>query len=141
METTSPAIDSSPRTAGRAYLWLGLAISLLGPAIYIGQLAGKRLTVPWYMPILATVGTILAVMALVRARTVWRILAVSLLGLHAAFELTFVLVSKLPVYAGPVAVGQPFPAFTTTLSDGSSYTDSSLTGDRKMVMVFFRGRW
>jgi hypothetical protein len=141
METITTAVESSRKSAGRAYFWLGLVTSLLGPAVYVGQFAAKHLTVPWHLPILGTVGTILVVLALVRARTVWRFLALGLLGLLAAGEWAFVLVSKLPAYAGPVAVGQAFPAFASALSDGSPFTEASLKGDHKTVLVFFRGRW
>ncbi len=47
----------------------------------------------------------------------------------------------LPPYAGPLAVGQPFPPFVTTLVDGSPLTQESLRDGRATVMVFFRGKW
>jgi hypothetical protein len=135
-------IYSSRKTAGRTYLWLGLATSLLGPVLYTAQLHAKHLTVPWYVPILTTLGTLLAVVALIRSRSLWRILAVGLLGLLSACEWHFFTrFGELPAYAGAVAIGQPFPAFTTTLSDGSPFTDASLKDEPKTVMVFFRGRW
>jgi hypothetical protein len=96
--------------------------------------------VPWYLPILGTLGTILMVVALARGRSIWRILGVGLLGLLAVGE-WFLSTSKLPAYTGPLKAGQPFPAFTTTLADGSPFSESSLKGEYKTVMVFFRGHW
>src|SRR5690349_8970101 len=108
METMTPAIESSRKTAGRVYVWLGLGLSLLGPAVYAAQLHAKHLSVPWYVPSLTTLGTLLAVAALIRSRSIWRILAVGLLGLLAAAEWHFFTrFGELPAYAGPVTVGQP----------------------------------
>jgi hypothetical protein len=137
-----PVANTSRKSAGRGYLWLGLVFGLLGPVVYASQVAAKRLSVPWYIAILSTVGTLLVVLALLRARTISRILAAGLLGLLASAE--WYIVSKfgrLPAYAGPLVAGQPFPAFTTTLADGARFTQTSLKGEHKTVMVFFRGRW
>ena len=140
METTlAPAPRRSP---GRLYLWLGLALGLLGPAFYAVQLQAHRLTTPWYMPILGSVAVAAVLFALWRTRSIWRFLALALLVLFAAGEWFLLLsMSKLPPYTGPVAVGQPFPAFSTTLADGSTFDDSSLKGNQATVLVFFRGRW
>jgi peroxiredoxin len=48
---------------------------------------------------------------------------------------------QLPEYSGPVAAGQPFPAFTTRQADGAMFTRDDLKGNRDNVLVFFRGRW
>ena len=48
---------------------------------------------------------------------------------------------RLPPYAGPIAVGQPFPAFETTRANGASFGQRDLAGDKKNVLIFFRGRW
>src|SRR5439155_152834 len=73
--TTSPAID---RSRGRALLWLGLCLCLLGPALVVAQFSLKRLAVPWYSPALATLGACLLLASLVRRRTVVRFLALLL---------------------------------------------------------------
>ncbi len=48
---------------------------------------------------------------------------------------------RLPAYTGPVTVGQSFPPFATTRSDGTAFTQSDLQGEANNVLVFFRGRW
>jgi hypothetical protein len=96
---------------------------------------------PWYLPILGTAGAGLILVALVRARGLGRILALLVLGLLATGEWALLSFSKLPIYAGPIAVGQPFPAFTAARADGSPLSQADLPGEQNTVMVFYRGRW
>ena len=142
METTSPPIAAPPRAGGRLYLWLGLALGLLGPTLYAVQLQAHRLTVPWYMPILGTIGAATMLFAATRNRGIWRFLLSALLVVLATGEWSLLLSkSKLPPYTGPVAVGKPFPAFSTTLADGSKFDETNLKGEQTTALVFFRGRW
>jgi hypothetical protein len=145
-EASAPVVVSASASVprcypGRWYLKLGLALPALGVLGYVAQLWAQRLWVPWYMPFAATVGVVLLIVALWRARTLWRVLALVLVGLLAAAEWTLLLMPGLPAYTGPVRVGQPFPAFTTMRADGTAFTQRDLTGNRNAVMVFFRGRW
>jgi hypothetical protein len=108
---------------------------------YVAQLAMHRLWTPWYLPLAATLGALVLVVALWQARSIWRILALVLVVLLAAGAWTFLLAARLPAYAGPVAVEKPFPAFKTARSDGTEFTQRDLEGDQNSVLVFFRGRW
>ncbi|MGH7134334.1 MAG: hypothetical protein ACREHD_01255 [Pirellulales bacterium] len=96
---------------------------------------------PWYLPITATLGAALIVAALWQARTVWRVLLLVVVLLLAGAEWMFILATRLPPYTGRVAIGQPFPPFTTKRADGTEFTDRDLLGDQTTVLVFFRGRW
>jgi hypothetical protein len=139
MDTASA---SAPRRyPGRLYLLLGLGVVVLGILGYVAQLAAQRLFVPWYVPGLATLGVVLVLVSLWQARTVWRVLALLLVLLLAGAEWAFLLSARLPAYTGPVAVGQPFPEFTTTRADGTTLTPRDLIGGQNNVLVFFRGRW
>ncbi len=130
------------RHPGRMYLLLGVLLAAAGLVIYAFQFRAKVLTTPWYVPILATVGVALAVAALAQSRSGWRWAAAVLLTLFAAAEWLFLLVlMSTPPYTGPAKAGQPFPAFSTTLADGSPFTQDNLKGDQNTVLVFFRGRW
>jgi hypothetical protein len=136
---TSPDAGKRP---GRMYLLLGALLAAAGLVIYALQIRAKVLTTPWYVPVLATAGVALAVAALVRSRSAWRWAATVLLTLFAAAEWMFLLVlMSTPPYTGPAQAGQPFPAFTTTLADGSTFTQDNLRGEQNTVLVFFRGRW
>ena len=139
MTPTSPVAPR--RHPGRLFLALGLLLPILGVAGYIIQLQARRLIAPWYMPIAATIGVALIVVALWQARSIWRIIALLLVVLLAGAEWAFLLETRLPAYTGPVAAGQSFPAFATMRADGSPFTQSDLEGDQNNVMVFFRGRW
>jgi hypothetical protein len=121
---------------------LGLGLAVLGVIAYAVQFKAQHLTTPWYMPIAATLGVVFLAVSLWKRRTVWRVLALLLVVLLAGAEWTFLLVlMRLPQYTGPVAVGQPFPAFATVRADGTSFTERDLEGDQNSVFVFFRGRW
>jgi hypothetical protein len=141
MSTTSPPI-APPKSGGRLLLWVGLLAAPLGIAAYVLQMKAAVLTTPWYAPALATLGTVLVLVALLRRPTVWRAGALLLVGLLTAGEWWFLLgASRLPTYAGPVAVDRPFPEFAAALADGTPFTHDNLKGDQDTVLVFFRGHW
>jgi hypothetical protein len=127
---------------GRWLLWLGIVLGLLGPVIYIFQLRANHLTTPWYVPMLGTIGALLIFAALVQARSVWRVLALLLIGVMAGGE-WFILTRflNLPAYTGPVHEGLALPQFSTLLVNGSSFTRDNLKSPQNTVLVIFRGRW
>jgi hypothetical protein len=134
-----PASQERPR--GRHLLVIGLVLGALGVLAYATQLSMQRLWTPWYLPVSATLGVLFLLLSLWRARTAWRVITLVLLVLLAAAEWTLLAHARLPEYAGPVAAGVSFPAFTTARADGTPFTRSDLAGDRNSVLVFFRGRW
>ena len=142
MATLSPPTTAKRRYPGRIYIGLGIVTALLGLFFYLYQLFNSLLTTPWYLPVFGTVGLGLMVLALFMAWTRWRLVGVVLLGLFAGLEWYFILVfTVLPHYQGPVEEQDSFPAFRTTLSDGTPFTEKDLKGNKDTVMVFFRGRW
>jgi hypothetical protein len=141
MKTMTTNIPSARRFPGRLFLLLGLFLPVLAILGYVGQLLARRLITPWYMPIAATLGALLILVALWQARSIWRVLALLIVVLLAGAEWAFLVETRLPAYTGPVAAGQPFPEFTTKRADGGSFTQRDLQGDQNNVMVFFRGRW
>ena len=134
-------MTNNTKSRGRLLFWLGLLLAVLGIAAYIAQVSMARLTVPWYMPIMATVGAVLVLISVWQRRSVFRIVVLVLITLLAGAEWAFLTAVRLPAYAGPVAVGRPFPSFATLRSDGVALTQRDLEGDVDNVMVFFRGRW
>jgi hypothetical protein len=138
--TTLP-VATPRRFPGRSLLALGPALAALGILGYILQLAWRHLAAPWYLPALGTLGVVCVAAALWQRRTVWRWLALVLILLVAGAEWAFLLGTRLPAYAGPVAAGQPFPEFTTMRADGTPFSRRDLEGDQDNVLVFFRGRW
>jgi hypothetical protein len=143
MHTATPPIAPG-KTAGRPLLWLGIALFLLGRALkavitfWVGYLH-----VPWYSPILGALGVGLLVLSIVRRWTVWRIVALLILGGLTVGEWWFYLVySRVPPYVGPVAADHPFPEFSpAALADGAPFTRANLAGEKSTVLVFFRGHW
>jgi hypothetical protein len=122
---------------------LGILIALAGIAIYMVQFNVLQiLSTPWYMPLLATAGVVFILLALIQARSIWRIGAFVLVTLLAAGMWALLLVVlNTPPYTGPVTVGEPFPAFATMRADGTTFTQNDLRGDQDTVLIFFRGRW
>jgi hypothetical protein len=133
---------TTARHPGRSLLLLGVFLALGGELLYILlTFAAKILITPWYAPLLGTLGVALIIVALMRSRSIWRWTAVVIFTLFVAFEWFALLAMRTPAYTGPVRDGQPFPAFATTLADGSAFTQADLQGDRNTLMVFFRGHW
>lgn len=139
MATSTPTAPQ--RYPGRLFLVLGLCLPVLGIVAYAAQIGAQRLMAPWYMPIAATLGVLLILVALWQTRTVWRLLALLFVLFLAGAEWMFMFQMRLPAYTGPVVSGEPFPDFTTMRADGEPFTRRDLVNDRKTVMVFFRGRW
>jgi hypothetical protein len=141
MSTTSPPI-APPRTGGRLLLWAGVACAFVGPVLYVVQMSQELLTVPWYAPALATLGSLAIVLSLMRRVTAWRLLSLALVVAVTAGQWWFLLsFSRNPAYAGELAGGKPFPQFTAALADGKPFTQDNLKGDQDTVLVFFRGHW
>jgi len=138
--STTPAAAPRPRP-GRATFFAGVVLVLVGIAGYALQLSMQRLTTPWYMPVLGLLGVILVARSVWQARSLPRVLTLALVVAIAAAEGMFLLLTRLPPYTGPVAVGKPMPAFATTTAEGAPFTQHDLKGDQNSVLVFFRGRW
>ncbi|MFO0811416.1 MAG: hypothetical protein U0746_22530 [Gemmataceae bacterium] len=121
---------------------VGLLLSFGAIAAYSLQFIGlKWLTVPWYLPILGTVGALIALTSLGQRRAIGRYIGVTVLVLLASAEWLLVAkLSVLPTYAGP-GTGQPFPAFAARFADGTPFTEANLKGDKETILIFFRGRW
>jgi hypothetical protein len=131
----------SAGSRGRLLLLAGLGLAVLGVAAYAVQLSLQRLVLPWYMPAAALLGVVLVAASLRKRRTAWRWLALVAVALLMGFELMVLNATRLPPYAGPIAVGRPFPAFEAKQADGTPFTQNDLAGDEHHALVFFRGRW
>ena len=104
-------------------MWLGIACAILGPILYAVQLHYGRFDVPWYAPALATLGFLVAFVALRRRTTVWRVLALLFVGALAGLQWWFLAShARLTPYAGPVVAGKAFPEFTVKRADGSPFS-------------------
>lgn len=141
--SVSTASPPTERAKGRGLLWLGIGLCLLGIALQAVQFGVvKALFVPWYSPVLATLGALLLVCSVVRRRTVTRTIALVLVAALAGFQWYFLgSMMKLPDYAGPAQAGRKMPAFTTATADGRPFTEKDLQGGQYNVLVFNRGRW
>jgi energy-converting hydrogenase Eha subunit E len=127
---------------GRLLFWTGIGLFVLGVVSAIVQYALKQLIVPWYAPVLATVGVGLLLISCRQQPTIVRCAGLGLVALGCAFEWYVLLVStRMPQYTGPAQVGYQVPAFTALRADGSSFTDTDLKQGPPTALVFFRGRW
>src|SRR5262245_64636879 len=91
------------RHPGRLHLVLGVLLAVAGVVIYYFQLSANILTTPWYLAILATGGVLFILLALARARSIWRWIALVLCTLLAALEwVTLLVLMNTPAYTGPV---------------------------------------
>lgn len=143
MTTVATTPATGQRALGRGYFWAGIGVSFLGLVLVGVQLmALKVLIVPWYSPILATLGAFFLFVATARRRSIGRVIALVLIALAAGFQWFFLgVVVKLPEYHGPAQAGKILPAFSATLADGLPFTDADLRDGSRHVLTFFRGRW
>ena len=143
MENVQPG-SSSPATPvrGGPFFLIGILLFVLGPALYAVALQWGDLQMPWYLPILATLGVFCMVYSVSQRRIVWRKIVLTLFFALCVFEWFFILmVAKTPLYTGPGQPGEKIPAFATTLADGTSFTNQNLEDGKRTVLLFFRGRW
>ena len=119
---TDSVAGAPHRFRGRLFLWLGLGFAVLGRVAYVVQFYLQNLMMPWYMPVMAVLGVVLVAVSLFEKWTVWRVLALLVVGLLASAEIAFLYAVRLPPYAGPIMAGRPFPAFRTKRSDGRPFT-------------------
>jgi hypothetical protein len=138
---TDSANAPPARSGGRLLMLAGLGLAVLGVAAFAIQLSLRRLMMPWYMPAAAMLGVALVGASVWRRRTVWRVLAMVVVVSLAGLEIMALNALRLPSYAGPIAVGRPFPAFEARRADGTPFTQADLIGDQHQALVFFRGRW
>ena len=123
--TSSAGID---RSRGRGLLWVGIVLTLLAIALWVGQVVLlKRLFAPWYVPAATTLGALLLLASVIQRRGVLRILALVLIAALAGLEWFFIAsFSRLPTYEGPAQAGAKLHAFQTTLADGKTFTNQDL---------------
>jgi peroxiredoxin len=114
----------------------GLGLATYGVLGYAAQLGLECLATPWYAPCLATLGAAVLLFSWWQAPTRWRALALLAVVLLAGAEWTVLLSPGLPEYAGPVTVGQPFPAFSTFYVDDSRFAQGDLKRERNTLLVF-----
>jgi hypothetical protein len=128
--------------AGKVPLYsLGLLLLVGGIVIYVVQFNMRQLVVPWYMPIMATVGSLLMLVAYLQRRSALRLAGFILADLVTIVLWLFLLVfTVVPAYAGP-GPGKPLPAFTATLADGRPFSEKDFRQGGPSVLVLFRGRW
>jgi hypothetical protein len=142
MTTLATTPSAGQRSRGRAYFWAGISACLLGLALAVVQFELKYLAVPWYSPVLATLGAFLLVVAVARRRSIPRMVALVLVAAFAGLQWYFLVsLMKLPDYEGPARAGQPIPAFHSSLANGRPFTEEDLRDGSRHVLVFFRGRW
>jgi hypothetical protein len=144
MTTVSPPPTVAAPARGRLFFWAGIGLAVLGMVLNVLQFfALKLLIVPWYLPVLTTLGALLLLVSVVQRRTIVRLLALGLLAVFAGSQWFFLVsLAKLPAYEGPVQVGHKLPAFRTTKADGMLFTERYLeSGGAPTILVFFRGRW
>src|SRR5688572_8489839 len=65
----APSSAATGHARGRALYWAGLLACLVGLVAVVAQFGLKILGVPWYSPILATLGAVLILLAVIQGRT------------------------------------------------------------------------
>lgn len=137
-------VETAPKAIPRAWpLFLaGAFLVVVGPFLYFAQLALRQVWMPWYLPVLATVGVLLMIVSVRRRPGIVRGVGLALFALLCVLEWHFFVEgSKNPPYTGPATPGRRIPEFAASLADGSAWTHENLSAGTPSVLVFFRGRW
>ena len=136
------ADNTSPRRPVWGLFVLGMITFLLGPLLFLVQLQLRQFILPWYVPLLGTLGLILMLASVLRRRGWVRILLLGGFSVVCGFQWYFLTVkSKVLIYAGPVQVGEKLPVFSTKRADGTAFGNAFLENGQTSVLVFFRGCW
>jgi hypothetical protein len=140
---TDPQVSAPGGAPRRWPLFLaGVLLFLAGPILYVVQFSQGQLWMPWYVPVLATIGVLFMIASVWQRRGVLRSLGLVAFLLLCEMEWYLVLVAtKTPAYTGPAQPGTKVPAFAATLADGTAFTNDDLEKGVDTVLVFFRGRW
>ena len=142
MNADTTRLSPTNRSSGRGLLWAGIALAGAAIGLIFLQLWMRIAAIPWYLPILTTIGVLLVLWSLSRRFGILRIVVLVLLVALAGFEwFSITIGGKLPGYTGSAQAGKTLPPFETTLADGSPLTDADLRDGKRRVMTFFRGRW
>lgn len=142
MSHLDPAATTSSPPKRRPLFLAGVLLFVLGPAIYFVQIGLQNLAMPWYLPGLSLIGVACMFASVWQRRGALRIAGLALFVLLCGFEWYIVLVaSKTPRYTGPAQPGVKIPEFSTTLADGTIFTNQNLESDSRAILVFNRGRW
>ncbi len=131
------------KSTGRAIMWYGIVVTILGVVTYAVLLMGAQLLhTPWYAPVFAIVGVALTFISVRRKPGIWRYAALLFCCLLVIGELMFLFsFTKLPKYAGPAVAGQPFPEFTTRLADNTVFSKNDFISQKNTALIFYRGHW
>src|SRR5438876_1300183 len=123
-----PREDVATKARRRRPLFLlGVLLFLLGPVLYVVLFSLKHLGLPWYVPVLGTVGVVLMFLSVWQRPGILRGAALILFVLLCAGEWFVGLVlTRTPAYAGPARVGSKLPVFATALADGTAFTNKDL---------------
>src|SRR5262245_13013236 len=127
MANGSTSTPVSAHSKGRGLLWGGIVLCVLAIGLVAAQYSLRQLVVPWYWPILTTVGALLLAWSLTARFTAVRAIVLGLVTILAALQWLFLGVyARLPEYTGPAELGKPIPAFQTMLANGRPFTQRDL---------------
>ena len=129
------------RPRGWPLFLAGFLLFLIGPVAYVVEFSMARLTTPWYLPILSTLGVLLMTASLVRRFGILRSIGLAFFLLFCGLQwFMFLVIAVNPAYQGP-APGVAMPAFNAKFADGSTFSNGDLEAGKPTVLVFFRGHW
>jgi hypothetical protein len=140
--TSTPIQDTSNIPRRWPWFIIGVTLFLLGPILAFVQFGFmEKLTTPWQVPILASLGAICMLLSVLQRGGVMRIAGFFLFAFVSGFEWYMMLVGiTTPAYTGPTA-GNPLPVFNAKLADGRAFANTDLANGQSSVMLFNRGRW
>jgi hypothetical protein len=123
------------------FFFIGVLLFIAAPVAYAIQISLHRLSMPWYIPILWTVGVLLMALSVLQRRGIVRSALLVVFVLVCGFGWAALLGTKTPEYTGPAEAGQKLPEFAASFANGAALTNKDFEKGTPSVLLFFRGRW
>ena len=124
----------------RPYL-MGMFLVLVGWCFYVWRFSQANLVLPYYLPVIVTVGFGVMVRGFLQKRSILRVLGLILALLMTLVAWMIIFGLSLPKYDGPATVGATAPAFEAQLAMGGDFQASNLKDGKNRIIVFYRGIW
>jgi hypothetical protein len=142
-EATMNIDTTHPPPRGWPWFIIGVVLVLLGFVLTFVQFSVlNRLTTPWQMPILATLGVICMLLSVLQRGGLLRIAGFLLFAfVSGAMWYMLLIAMNTPPYTGPANPGSPVPAMAAKLADGRAFSNADLANGQPSVMLFYRGLW
>ena len=136
----TPPPTTPARTAlGTWLISLGVAVPAVGLGLYLLKISSQEVPSPWILPLTGTLGLAHVGAGLWQRGTVLRWLVLVVVLLFAGAEWAFVLLTRLPTYAGPARLASASQNSKRSARMGQRSRNKIWKGPKTTSWSFFAG--